>query len=247
MPELRGTRGLADRALEEAMALLSEVRFDTVRGSYRQGDLTAVSVMVDSESSPGICHIRLMCHDPGHLGIEWDGIPIVLRELQAGEVGTSKEHVWFLDSRGRTEFRLETHDDSTFEFSEVGLLGLTSVPVPASMLGDGQMAPADAPPPEWNIEGTSPDGALRAQVEALGRGRLEITVHANVTQFPTLRYAKVHVVLRPRSNLSEIWLQTTISLEGEDGAAGSCREEVEIPGLEGRAADAVLVVFAGLK
>ena len=71
---------LADRALEEAMALLADVRFSTVRGAYRQGELSAVSVMLEEDSEAGVHHIRVMCHDPGHLGIDWDGLPLYLIE-----------------------------------------------------------------------------------------------------------------------------------------------------------------------
>jgi len=233
---------LASRALDEAMELLAEVEFDAVRGAYRQGELTAVSVMVDSQSDPEVCHIRVMCHDPGHLGIGWDGLALFLVDRE-----TDEERIGFLDHRGRAEFVAAMHGSRGFGFSGVKVAGLTNVLVPAGMLGDGHLEPSGVPPPEWRVEGSSPDGALYAQVEALGHMQLEITVRADINRFPALRFAKVHVVLRSRSNPSEIWLHSTITLEGEDGAAGSRRDRIKIPGLGGRAAEGMLLVFAGLK
>jgi len=110
---------LADRALEEAMALLADVHFSTSRGAYRQGELSAVSVMLDEDSEAGVHHIRVMCHDPGHLGIDWDGLPLTLIERPSG-----KNWPGFLDLRGRAEFRVAVSDESDLGFGKLNPNGI---------------------------------------------------------------------------------------------------------------------------
>ncbi|HYW81931.1 MAG TPA: hypothetical protein VFB30_01665, partial [Spirochaetia bacterium] len=120
---------LADRALEEAMALLANVRFSASRGAYRQGELTAVSVMLEEDSEAGVHHIRVMCHDPGHLGIDWDGLPLTLIERPSG-----KDWLGFLDARGRAEFVVAVSAESDLGFGELNPNGLAKVEVPSSLV-----------------------------------------------------------------------------------------------------------------
>lgn len=229
--------GLLNRALDEAMALLAELEFDAVRGAYRQGELTAVSVMVEPAEETGTCHVRVMCHDPGHLGIDWDGIGLILVERPLGE--------WFFgsfDGRGRVEFRIPAPAGSAFGFERLN--SPVEVEVPRTMFR-GDFKPADAQPAPKQVKGKSPDGSLSASARVAGPQQIfKITVEADLAKFPALRNAEVRVVLRSKLNPSEIWLKAKIKLEFEDGSKGYWSGRVNLPSTGNLPADAMLLVFA---
>jgi hypothetical protein len=230
---------LADRALEEAMALLANVRFSVSRGAYRQGELTAVSVMLEEDSEAGVHHIRVMCHDPGHLGIDWDGLPLTLIERPSG-----KNWLGFLDARGRAEFVVAVSAESDLGFGELNPNGLAKVEVPSSLVtGHAEIVGA---PRIWQVSGLSRDGSLSALAERKGvQGNIWITVRADVDKFPALRNGEVQVVLRSNWSRS-VWLQARIGLNLRGGSEGHWEGRVKVPHseFENRPADATLLVFA---
>jgi len=231
--------GLADRALQEAMALLADVHFSTSRGAYRQGELSAVSVMLEEDSEAGVHHIRVMCHDPGHLGIDWDGLPLTLIERPSG-----KDWLGFLDARGRAEFVVAVSVESDLGFGELNPNGLAKVEVPSSLV-TGRAEKVGAPR-IWQVSGLSRDGSLSALAERRGaQGNIWITVRANVDKFPALRNGEVQVVLR--SNWSRaVWLQAKVGLNLREGSEGHWEGRVKVPHseFENHPADATLLVFA---
>jgi hypothetical protein len=223
---------LAERALDEAMALLAEVQFDSARGAYRQGELTAVSVMVDPESDPNACHIRVMCHDPGHLGINWGGLPLILIDRKTGE-GPIK----FLDRVGRARFTVTAAREAMFGFAFIDHGSIYSETVPAAVFA-GHFATGV---PRWKVQGQSRDRTLSAVAELLGLGQLRITVEA---YSPEMRNSTVQVILRSAGDPSDVWLRKKLELDTDEGRRGSWSGRIGVGELRNRATDATLVVFA---
>jgi len=222
-----------ERALTEAMSLLGGAEFNTHFGDYRQGDLSAVSVMVSPASGNGPTWIHVICHDPGHMGIDWDGIPLVLIDRKTGD-----ERISFLDARGRAKFNVEIPSENELGFMAVSVRSLARVEVPSGIVS-GDWAPLNHPA-GWNVSGNSPDGSLTAVAEVVGQGFFRIAVRALTEE---MRNREVQVILRSKVDPSDVWLSKRIKLDLNDGERGSWSGRVGEEELAGRTSEAMLLVF----
>jgi hypothetical protein len=224
-----------ERALNEAIDLLAAARFNTRAGWYQQGELSAVTVMVSPAKEEGATRVQVFCHDPGHMGIDWDGILLLLIDPKTGD-----QRPGFLDARGRVEFTVRIPSENELGLLAVPVKSLARVEVPAEMLRGPGFAPAQGRPPISNVSGRSPDGAISAVAEVVGQGRFTIRVQAHT---PEMLYAEVQVILRSKVDPSDVWLSKTIQLDLNNGERGTWSGQLGRGNLQHRPSDAMLLVF----
>lgn len=230
MPNDLGT-SIFERALNETMDLLAAARFNTRFGSYQQGELSAVTVMVSPASEGDATRVQVICHDPGHLGIDWDGIPLFLIDHTTGD-----ERPGFLDARGRAGFNVRISSENDLGLLAVPVRHLAKVEVPKEMI-KAQFAQHA---PQGKVSAFSPDGAVSADAEVVGEGLLRITIKALI---PEMRNAEVRVILRSKADPSEVWLSRKIKLNRNDGERGSWSRKIGEEELRNRRSAATLLVF----
>ena len=223
-----------DRALEETMDLLAGMAFTCRAGGYRQGAYSAVSVLATRAKDAQAYRIQVICHDPGHIGIDWDGVPLILIDRKSGD-----ERISFLDGRGRAEFTVAIPADDELAFSPVPSTRLARVHIPQHMVS-GDFAGVPEPGRHWNVTSVCPDGSLSAVAEVVGHGQFRISVQAHKED---IRNGLVQVILRSKVDPSDIWLAKRIPLDLNNGYSGHWSGQIGAGELKDRTTEAILLVF----
>lgn len=94
-------------------------------------------------------------------------------------------------------------------------------------------------PSFWNVESLSRDGTLSAVAEVIGQGRIRVSVRAFA---PELQNSSVSIVLRSKSNPSDVWLSKKITLDLNHGLIGLWTGPIGIADSNIRGTDAAIVV-----